>query len=69
MCDFPLAAELAVANGRAHPHIGSLPTGSHSRDAVEAMGKGDVVANSDAQIANFIANGTSERLEPSSRFC
>ena len=61
MSDHPLAVDLAVANGRAYPDISFFPIRSLSADAVEAVGKGDVIGRRDAQVANLIANRAPER--------
>ena len=44
MSDYPVALYLAEANGRAPPHISALPFCIRSRDPVEAVAEGHVIA-------------------------
>src|SRR6266849_7055995 len=53
MRDQPVAIDLAVAIGRAHPQIGFLAIGHGSTNPFEAVTEGHTVARSDAQVANF----------------
>src|SRR5215472_18275746 len=64
MGDHPLAVDLAVANGCAHPGLGFFPICPLSADPVEAVGEGHVIARREAQVANLVANRPPERGEP-----
>ena len=56
MHDHPLAINLAVTDGGAHPDIALFPVRPLSTDPVKAVAKGHAIARSDAQIANLIAD-------------
>ena len=62
--DPPLAIDLAVANGRAPPHIDFPSVCPGCIDTVETVAKGHVIARRDVQVANLVANRALERGEP-----
>ena len=64
MRDHPLAVNLAAANGSSHPDVCVLAVGPHSADPVEAAAEGYVIARSDVEVADLVANRASERGEP-----
>ena len=57
----PLAVNLAIANGRAPIHLDFLSVGFRSNDPIEAVAEGHVIAGSNVQVANFMADWTLER--------
>lgn len=64
MGDCPVAIDPAKADRRTQPQVDFLAGCFHSAEAVEAMAEGHVIACSDAQLANFVANKALERGEP-----
>jgi hypothetical protein len=69
--DHPLAVDLTIANGRAHPGIAVFANGSLSADPVSAMGKGHVIVfivRREGQVSDLIPNRTIERCEPFPQF-
>src|SRR5918995_3614396 len=64
MGDHPLAVDLATADGRAHPDIGFLAVAPRSADPVKAAAEADVIARSDVEVANLVANRASETGKP-----
>jgi len=56
MRDHPRALNLAVANGRPHPHIDLPSVSPRSANPVEVMAEGHVIARGDAQVANLVAD-------------
>ena len=61
MHDEPLAVDRAPARGPTQPEIGLLPRVQGSADPVEAVGEGHVIAYSNVEVVNFIADRTPER--------
>jgi hypothetical protein len=61
MRDHPLPVNLAEVNGRTPPNIGLLPVCPGSADPVKTVAESHVIARSDAQVANVVANRTLER--------
>src|SRR5688572_29667280 len=64
MGDHPLAVDLATADGCAHPDIGFLAVAPRSADPVKAAAEADVIACGDVEVANLVANRTSETGKP-----
>jgi hypothetical protein len=65
MGDQPVAADLAKADGRAHPDIGVFSACSRSSDSIETAAEGHVIACRNVQVANLVTNNrVSEGGEP-----
>ena len=60
--DPPLAVNLAEANGRAPPHIELSSVFTGCANMAEAVREGQVIARSDIEIANLLANRTLENI-------
>ena len=60
----PFAADLAVANGRARPDLGSRAISPFSGKPVKTVTKGKVIARGDTQFTVIEADGTLEGRQP-----
>src|SRR5262249_2450940 len=64
MHDLPFAIDFATAKSGAHPDIGLFIIRPSTSNSIEAVAEGHVITRSDAQIANLVADRTSESRKP-----
>src|SRR5215475_8620209 len=62
--DLPFAVDFAAAHSGAHPDVGLFVIGPCSSNSIEAVAESHVITRSDAQVANLIADRTSESRKP-----